>query len=172
MPLRDVSHFKASPSASANCGKAMDLRTIDGLVVQSTGLRRATASISPVGATRFCNGDGRSGSGFGIDECAAIADLHVATDDGSEGFHGLVTQLLDRHLATLSETELARLQFYNCGPEPMVHAAMMVQRKYVPDRQIHSAIDYLTKCGVGICGACAAPDGRRLCVDGPFLSQG
>ena len=24
-------------------------------------------------------------------------------------------------------------------------------------------------CGVGICGACDAPDGRRLCVDGPFL---
>jgi len=27
-------------------------------------------------------------------------------------------------------------------------------------------------CGVGICGACAAPDGRRLCVDGPFLQAG
>ena len=51
----------------------------------------------------------------------------------------------------------------------MVHAAIAVQRKYVPDQQIFSAIDYLTKCGVGVCGACAAPDGRRLCVDGPFL---
>ena len=34
----------------------------------------------------------------------------------------------------------------------------------------YSAIDYLTKCGVGICGACAAPDGQRICVDGPFLN--
>ena len=33
------------------------------------------------------------------------------------------------------------------------------------------AIDYLTKCGVGICGACAAPDGRRICVDGPFIAR-
>jgi len=44
-----------------------------------------------------------------------------------------------------------------------------VQREFCSAEQIFSAIDYLTKCGVGICGACAAPDGRRLCVDGPFL---
>ena len=50
-----------------------------------------------------------------------------------------------------------------------VHAAVTVQREFCGDHQIFSAIDYLTKCGVGICGACAAPDGRRLCVDGPFL---
>ena len=102
--------------------------------------------------------------------CADAATLHVATDDGSRGFHGLVTQCLDEYLATLSAPELNRLAFYNCGPEPMVHAAEAVQRKYCGDQQIFSAIDYLTKCGVGICGACAAPDGRRLCVDGPFLS--
>jgi hypothetical protein len=41
----------------------------------------------------------------------------------------------------------------------------------VDNHQIFSAIDYLTKCGVGICGACAAPDGRRICVDGPFIAQ-
>lgn len=103
------------------------------------------------------------------DECAAVARLHVATDDGSEGFHGLVTELLDRHLASLSQAERDVLVFYNCGPEPMVHAAVAVQEKHCRADQIFSAIDYLTKCGVGICGACAAPDGRRLCVDGPFL---
>ena len=29
-----------------------------------------------------------------LDECRQIADVHVATDDGSEGFHGVVTDLL------------------------------------------------------------------------------
>jgi dihydroorotate dehydrogenase (NAD+) catalytic subunit len=61
--------------------------------------------------------------------------------------------------------------FYNCGPAAMIHASESVQRKYVDNHQIFSAIDYLTKCGVGICGACAAPDGRRICVDGPFIAQ-
>jgi dihydroorotate dehydrogenase (NAD+) catalytic subunit len=51
----------------------------------------------------------------------------------------------------------------------MVHAANAVQREFCRPEQIFSSIDYLTKCGVGICGACATPDGRRLCVDGPFL---
>ena len=69
----------------------------------------------------------------------------------------------------MSEEELAALIFYNCGPAPMVRAAESLQRKYTSPEQIYNSIDYHTKCGVGICGACDAPDGRRLCVDGPFL---
>lgn len=102
-------------------------------------------------------------------EAGRVARVHVATDDGSAGHKGLVTELLDAHLESLPRDDLDALAFYNCGPAPMVHAAIAVQRKYCRDEQIFSAIDYLTKCGVGVCGACAAPDGLRLCVDGPFL---
>lgn len=105
------------------------------------------------------------------DECQKIANTHIATDDGSEGHHGVVTELLDEWLANQSPSERQKMVFYNCGPAPMVHAAVAVQQKYADEDQIFSAIDYLTKCGVGICGACHAPDGRRLCVDGPFLSN-
>jgi len=104
-----------------------------------------------------------------LDECRQIADVHVATDDGSAGYHGVVTGLLRERLQAMSPAEREQLVFYNCGPEPMVHAAVTVQREFCRDEQIFSSIDYLTKCGVGICGACASPDGRRLCVDGPFL---
>ena len=104
-----------------------------------------------------------------VNECEGCATVHLATDDGSRGFHGVVTELLKQHLDTLSEEALHDIVFYNCGPAPMVHAAVAVQRRFCRDEQIFNAIDYLTKCGVGICGACAAPDGRRLCVDGPFL---
>ncbi len=106
-----------------------------------------------------------------IDECAEVADLHIATDDGSRGYHGRVTELLREELEGLDETELGELVFYNCGPEPMVRAAIDVQREFVAEGQIYSAVDYLTKCGVGICGACATPDGRRICVDGPFVTD-
>lgn len=104
-----------------------------------------------------------------IDECEAIASVHIATDDGSAGFAGRVTDALRNYLETLSEADLARTEFYNCGPEPMIHAAEAVQREFVDGGRIFSAIDYTTKCGVGICGACASPDGRRICVDGPFI---
>ena len=107
-----------------------------------------------------------------IDECESCADLHIATDDGSRGYHGVVTELLRQRLEEMSAAERKTLVFYNCGPEPMVHAAVAVQQEFCAPEQIYTAIDYLTKCGVGICGACAAPDGRRLCVDGPFLQGG
>jgi dihydroorotate dehydrogenase (NAD+) catalytic subunit len=106
-----------------------------------------------------------------LDECERVAEVRVATDDGSAGYHGLVTELLRERLQAMAEEERRKLVFYNCGPEPMVHAAIAVQREFCSPQQIFSAIDYLTKCGVGICGACAAPDGRRLCVDGPFLQE-
>ncbi len=104
------------------------------------------------------------------DECKACSTLHIATDDGSEGYHGRVTELLRARLQAMSTAERENLVFYNCGPEPMVHAAEAVEREFCAPERIFSAIDYLTKCGVGICGACATPDGRRLCVDGPFLN--
>ncbi len=103
------------------------------------------------------------------EECAAAARLHVATDDGSRGFAGRVTEMLERRLEEMSAAERESLVFYNCGPAAMVRAAETVERRHCPPERIFNAIDYLTKCGVGICGACDAPDGRRLCVDGPFL---
>jgi dihydroorotate dehydrogenase (NAD+) catalytic subunit len=105
-----------------------------------------------------------------LEECRRVADVYVATDDGSAGYHGVVTELLREYLQALSQSERDELVFYNCGPAPMVHAAGAVQREFCRPEQIFSSIDYLTKCGVGICGACATPDGRRLCVDGPFLT--
>lgn len=106
-----------------------------------------------------------------VDECTQVAEVHIATDDGSAGYHGVVTELLREQLQAMSADERSKLMFYNCGPAPMVHAAEQVQRSFCKSEQIFSSIDYLTKCGVGICGACATPDGRRLCVDGPFLAS-
>jgi len=104
-----------------------------------------------------------------IDECEAVCPTHVATNDGSVGYQGLIPDLLRERLSAMSQDELDNLVFYNCGPGPMVHAAVAVENEFCQPHQIFSAIDYMTKCGVGICGACNSPDGRRLCVDGPFL---
>ncbi len=104
-----------------------------------------------------------------IEESTDVSNLHISTDDGSYGAKGLITELLEENLEQMSLEERESLVFYNCGPAPMVRAAEALQRKYVHPNRINNAIDYLTKCGVGICGACDSPEGRRLCVDGPFL---
>ena len=105
------------------------------------------------------------------EECHTVGRVTLATDDGSAGFAGRVSDALEEFLSQQPPEALAKMVFYNCGPAPMIHASEAVQRQYVTSDRIFSAIDYLTKCGVGICGACAAPDGRRICVDGPFIAR-
>lgn len=114
-----------------------------------------------------------------VDECReavkntyAGGSVDVATDDGSLGYHGNVVSMLSEYLETVPEENLASIMFVNCGPEPMVEAAVELQRQYVLPDQIYSAIDYVTKCGIGLCGSCTTPDGKRSCVDGPFIPLG
>lgn len=141
-------------------------------VAGGTGLAAVYQIARDFGNAQIFTGARTAERLYFLEECRQIADVHVATDDGSVGFHGVVTELLRQALEKLSADELDKLVFYNCGPAPMVHAAEAVQREFCRPEQIFNAIDYLTKCGVGICGACALPDGRRSCVDGPFLGLG
>lgn len=138
-------------------------------VAGGTGLAAVYQLARDFGNAEIFMGARSSDRLYFVDECDAVSRLHIATDDGSRGYHGVVTELLDSYLEDRSREELDEMVFYNCGPAPMVHAAEAVQRKYCVPSRIYNAIDYLTKCGVGICGACGSPDGRRLCVDGPFL---
>ncbi len=138
-------------------------------VAGGTGLAAVYQLARDFGNTEIFFGARSAERLYFIDETAEVSELHIATDDGSRGHHGVITELLEQRLAAMPQAEIEELVFYNCGPAPMVHAAEKVQRKYVSPERIFNAIDYWTKCGVGICGACDAPDGRRLCVDGPFL---
>jgi len=87
----------------------------------------------------------------------AVGDVRVATDDGTEGLHGYVTQLLD--------DEKKFNQIYCCGPEIMMKKVL---DKVAPSKVQFSLHRYI-KCGIGICGACCV-DGLRVCKDGPVFS--
>lgn len=100
------------------------------------------------------------------EEFSRYASLHIATDDGSLGFHGMVTDLLGRFL---SSQRGSTLQFYNCGPEKMEKRAFELERGF-PHTGIQTSVERYMKCGVGICGICSL-DGWRTCVDGPVLGE-
>ncbi len=87
-------------------------------------------------------------------------------EDGSLGFQGFVTNYWIVICSTISRNTA---DFFNCGPQAMIAAAVELEQRYTSSEIYYSAVDYVTTCGVGLCGSCAAPDGRRLCVDGPFL---
>lgn len=87
-------------------------------------------------------------------------EVMIATDDGSAGFHGLVTDLPD--------DEIGRY-IYSCGPEAMMYALLQRLDDGQLDRAQFSLHRYI-KCGLGICGACCIdPAGYRVCTDGPVF---
>jgi NAD(P)H-flavin reductase len=90
----------------------------------------------------------------------------VATDDGSVGQHGLITELLADELDERGE----EVEVYACGPPGMLEAvrAMCVERAVPAQLALESGM----ACGFGACFGCVVPtiDGYvRLCVDGPVL---
>lgn len=95
-----------------------------------------------------------------------VAAVHVATEDGSKGRKGSVTALFDRVNLKRGGT------FYNCGPRGMVDAIMSRELALTTPENIYSSMDYLTRCGVGVCGSCADGTGRKTCVEGPFMRHG
>ncbi len=97
---------------------------------------------------------------------AAGAEVHLASDDGSLGFHGYVTQLLEQHPSPDC--------LIGCGPEPMLHAlAQSAERRGTP---CHVSLETPMACGVGVCFSCVTRvktadgwDYRRVCIDGPVF---
>jgi NAD(P)H-flavin reductase len=92
-----------------------------------------------------------------------IPGAHVATDDGSIGHHGLVTELLAAELGGIIEV-------YACGPPPMLEAvrALCAERGVPAQLALESGM----ACGFGACFGCVVPTRYgylRLCVDGPVL---
>src|SRR5262249_13798592 len=74
----------------------------------------------------------------------AGAVVHLASDDGSLGFRGFVTQLLERHDPPD--------HLVGCGPEPMLQALTVLARRWnVP---CHLSLETPMACGIGICFSC------------------
>ncbi len=97
---------------------------------------------------------------------ALLTDATVATDDGSVGHHGLVTELLEDELDARADD----LEVYACGPPAMLEAV----RELCSDHKVPAqlALESGMACGFGACFGCVVPtrDGYvRLCIDGPVL---
>jgi dihydroorotate dehydrogenase electron transfer subunit len=105
---------------------------------------------------------------------SAASSVAIATDDGSAGHAGLVTDLLEQRLAA---AEVAEVIVYTCGPHPMMRAvASICAGAGVP---CFASLEEYMACGYGVCVGCVvethAPDRdrseyerySRICVDGP-----
>lgn len=97
------------------------------------------------------------------DRCAkAGAQIHITTDDGSEGVKGFATD---------GARSLLEKGGYDCvctcGPERMIVGVLKASRTF--DVPLQASLERHMKCGIGICDSCAI-DGKHVCVDGPVFS--
>src|SRR3954463_6975107 len=125
--------------------------------------------VAPLAALQDHLGDAPALLGF-RDEAhapgaALLRDARGATDDGSAGHHGLVTELLAAELDAADDVVV-----YACGPPPMLEAVRaLCAERGVP---LQLAMESGMACGFGACFGCVVPTKGgyvRLCVDGPVL---
>lgn len=99
--------------------------------------------------------------------------VSIATDDGSAGHHGFVTELLKNELEASSCKDYMP-DVYACGPLPMLRSVARICHDYEALCQV-SAEENMP-CGIGVCNGCVIPvlgqsddygSFRRICVDGP-----
>ena len=98
------------------------------------------------------------------------ASYAIATDDGSGGYHGFITDLVPEHFAWSD-------QIFVCGPTPMMYA----MAKLSPDlgeqhgeRPVQTALEARMGCAMGVCYSCVVKTTqgvKRVCHDGPVFDQ-
>jgi dihydroorotate dehydrogenase electron transfer subunit len=114
------------------------------------------------------------------DLLAGVADftsvgvkVSISTDDGNQGHHGLVTDLLEQVLE--SDLPARRgLHVVCCGPEKMMAAVASRCREAGVSCEV--SLETPMACGIGVCFSCVARvregdgwDYRRTCVEGPVF---
>ena len=100
-------------------------------------------------------------------------ETHIATDDGSVGHHGFVTELLTHILET---HELQNPIIYACGPDGMLRAVTEIALDYHIPTQL--AMENRMGCAMGVCLGCVCkvqmPGGgfeyQRVCTEGPVFN--
>jgi len=100
-----------------------------------------------------------------VDEFRKVCDnLHICTDDGSEGFKGVGTAMLEKLVAEGSKfTRVVAI-----GPMIMMKFATLTAKKL--SLPITVSLNSLMVDGTGMCGACRVTVGgktRFACVEGP-----
>jgi dihydroorotate dehydrogenase electron transfer subunit len=120
--------------------------------------------------------------------------VKIATDDGSKGFKGKVTELLKQVLVARRTPHAARLKLnkrdtcdvergtiiYACGPRPMLKEIANISKKYNIPAQI--SLEEHMACGIGACLGCViktqyairntqyAFQYKRVCKEGPVFA--
>lgn len=96
--------------------------------------------------------------------------VETATDDGSAGFKGFVTDLCGGPLAKMACRETV---MFCCGPRGMLKRCAALAKKY--NIEGYASLEEMMACGTGCCQGCAVKisgEYKRACSDGPVFRLG
>ena len=96
-------------------------------------------------------------------------EVKVATDDGSRGFKGRVTDLLKDILRTTYHE--SRTTIYACGPKPMLKVISSLSKQKNIPAQV--SLEEHMACGIGACLGCVVSTKagqKRVCKEGPVFN--
>lgn len=129
-------------------------------------VRAGSTSAQPTVLLGFRDSDHAQGAALLDGPRAAPGRATIATDDGSTGHHGLVTDLLEADLA-----RDAHAVVYACGPAGMLEGVRALCERTRTPAQL--ALEAGMACGFGACFGCVVPTRGggylRVCVDGPVI---
>ena len=135
--------------------------------------RRAPATALACDQVTFCYGVRSAEYLAGLEDFEALnVETRLATDDGSRGHKGYVTELVAE---VLKDCPAANTRIYCCGPEPMMHAVAKLAAGH--DVRCWLSLETPMACGFGACFSCVTRvkqpdcewDYRRTCVEGPVF---
>ena len=124
------------------------------------GKKMAEAGCRPV----FLLGGRSAGDLMQLDLFRRLGDVHITTEDGSEGEKGFVT-----HHSVLSREHFDRISV--CGPKPMMQAVARYAR--MTDTECEVSLENMMACGVGACLCCVekTTEGHLcVCKEGPVFN--
>ena len=96
-------------------------------------------------------------------------EVKIATDDGSRGFKGKVTELLAENLRLA--TRETRHAIYTCGPSPMLKSIAWICAEANISAQL--SLEAHMACGIGACLGCVVKTKsgmQRVCKEGPVFA--
>lgn len=105
------------------------------------------------------------GSVFCEEEFRRLGETVICTDDGSYGYHGLVT-------GAVKERGIDFEVVYACGPRPMLRA---VDETWRDTKKGWLSFEERMACGIGACYGCMTETKaglKRVCKDGPVFALG
>ncbi len=149
--------------------RSTHLLMVGGGVGAAPLLMLAREAVARKLSVTYLLGAANAGALLEASEIPGEVEYVVATEDGSAGYHGFVTDLVPDYLQWAD-------QVFACGPGPMFESlrSVVLANRMGKRPSVQVSVERTMACGVGACLGCMVETKRGMktsCVDGPVFDM-